>query len=258
MVWPALIAGGASILSSFLGSRSSGPTTTTTNFVKLRKNAEKAGINVLAALRAGAAAGFQTVHTPALASSTRIARALTSGINTFFQTGIDQAEAQGRAELLKAQLDLVKEQTNRVKSSPMLGGVPRAHGTAVAGPSTAAALTGRRPEPNIGPSAPPGVNPVGARIDDVFERLMPRTITPVAPGYNYDVPAGTPGGQVLEDVAEPLAEIEGARRVGEFAKQNPTYFEKLVRDIGAGAIASTTPTSPAFLPLRILNQIGRW
>ena len=221
------------------------------NLGRLRRQAERNGFNPLTVLRATGGAGFTTTTLPSISSARTIMRAIGGGLEGLANAGIQGAENAAREDLLRAQLELVKAQTNRVRSSPMLGAVPRAHGTAVAGPSTAAALSGRRIEPNISPSAPPGFNAADrVSIDAAKERLMPRTIVPINPQVEYDVEAGTAGGQVLEDVAEPLAEIEGARRVGVVAQQNPPYAGQIAMDLLRGAGSSVQYAAPPLQSLR--------
>lgn len=252
---PAAITAGASLIGSLFGGGGSSSSSTSINLQKLVRQAEAAGFNPLTVLRSGAASGFMTTHTPALASAQTIARAVEQGVNTFMETGVNEETRKQEAELLNAQLELIKAQTNRVKSAPHLG-VPRAHGTARAGPSTAAALTGRDLEPVKGPMPLAGINPAGD-ANAAAAKVLPATRIPLAPGVTVDLPAGTPSIDTVEEtLGEGASMAETARRLGIAGQQQPKYAEDIVKEITKGGLASAVGTSPTLLPLRFLQQFA--
>ena len=99
-----MIGAGASILGRVLGGGKQ-ETTSSVDYVKLVKNAEKAGFNPLTALRNGGAAGFMTTSTPAL-SAGGVAGEVLGGVGNFLSNFDPMADQKREAEyqLVQAQI----------------------------------------------------------------------------------------------------------------------------------------------------------
>lgn len=111
-----------SLISGLFGRSGSQKTTTTTNFRALVRNAEKAGINPITALRAGAGAGFTTVHHPSMSLGNTVANIAGEAVNQLI--GHDpHAEETAKLErdLLRANIGLIQERTRQARTLALRG-----------------------------------------------------------------------------------------------------------------------------------------
>lgn len=118
---------GSSIIAGLFG-RKKQSTSSTVDYVKLRKNAEKAGFNPLTALQNGGAAGFTTQTSPALSSQELIGQALGAGFETAFNGPQIRADAEREAietQLLREELKDMQESTKVVRERDFGYGIPQ-------------------------------------------------------------------------------------------------------------------------------------
>lgn len=122
----ALIGAGASIIGSLFGGGSKKQTTTSeVDYVKMVKNAEKAGFNPLTAIRNGGSAGFTTSTTGATPFSARLADGVAGGVQSFLANFDPFADKTREREvrLVEAQIANLGASTNQM-NRPRLGDVP--------------------------------------------------------------------------------------------------------------------------------------
>lgn len=159
-IWSAIGTIGSSLLGGLFG-RKKQSTTSTIDYVALRRNAEAAGFNPLTALRAGGGAGFTTTHHPALASGQFIADAV-QGVGNLM-AAIDpmkQETAKLEHQIKQATLANIQADTAaRLRAS--IGGVPVSTGAqTVRAASPLAANAGAARTPTV--ETPTLTNPYGA------------------------------------------------------------------------------------------------
>ncbi|MER9486825.1 hypothetical protein NKI50_12650 [Mesorhizobium sp. M0563] len=105
-MWPALISAGASIFGSIFGGGDKQTTTSSVDYDRMVRSAEKAGFNPLTALRNGGSAGFSTMTTSGTPLSSRIASGVADATQDFM-ANFDPFKDQKREmeiKLVEAQL----------------------------------------------------------------------------------------------------------------------------------------------------------
>lgn len=258
-----ILSGVAGIASAFSGS-GGGETTQRLDLGRLRRQAEKHGFNPLTVLR-NAPSGFMTTHSPTLSSAQTLARALSAGIQGFMRTGVEQATQQREEQLLGAQLELIRAQTNRIRSAPSIAGRvgPSSAGTplqvgqplpeptligAVQPTGTGSGALSSRPnnQPvNNGPATPAlmsrpngGVlpplmvrDPKRRAISDPNEPMYFRTDTNDIITYSGD------SGEKLEEISEVTKFIHDVGVTSRHAQRDPDWFIDQTMDFLRGGVA---------------------
>lgn len=133
VAWGPIIGAGISALGSLFGSDDDKETTTTVDYRKMAREAEKAGFNPLTAIRNGGSAGFVTTHHPALSMEDRLGgvfSTLGNAIMSFDARADERAQLENK--LMTAQLEAIGRQNNAANRS-WFGDVPTALGARTVG-----------------------------------------------------------------------------------------------------------------------------
>lgn len=167
-IFEALIGGATTLLGGLFGKKKQ-KTETTIDYVKMAREAQKAGFNPLTALRNGGSAGFtSTVHHPGLSGVADAVGQIGGALGAALDQRTDPIEQKrGRVEsaLLDYQLATIQ---NRAKAPMMFGDVPTKSATGRV-TQHAAPMGAKRvvaPVTNIVPGDAPTVSSVG--LEDRF------------------------------------------------------------------------------------------